>query len=282
MLGVIGGTGLYHLPELMGIHQQTIPTPYGAPSAPMIIGRIGTTEVAFLARHGHGHHLNPTEIPYRANIYALKTLGVTHILSVNAVGSLREELPPRTAVVADQIIDRTVRRPRTFFEGGIVAHVGLADPYCDSFRQQILAQARAAQDAVADGGTYICIEGPQFSTRAESRMYRQWGADIIGMTTMPEARLAREAGICYATLSMVTDYDVWHESEEDVSLELVKRVLSENAETARKVIVGIATDGLCRCDCGCADAAASAITTHADEISPAIRERLAPMLGPQA
>ena len=278
MLGVIGGTGLYDLPGIEEVEEVAVETPYGSPSAPFITGRLGGTRVAFLARHGHGHRINPTEIPFRANIYGLKSLGVTHLLSVNAVGSLREHLAPRTAVVPDQIIDRTVARERTFFEGGIVAHVGLADPYCASLRRAVVAGARAAQEAAHDGGTYICIEGPQFSTRAESNLYRQWGADIIGMTAMPEARLAREAGVCYAALAMVTDYDVWHETEDDVTLEMVRRVLGENIETGRTVVAFVACDGLPGCDQGCRDAARTAITTHDDAIPAALREHLGILL----
>lgn len=279
MLGVIGGTGLYGLPDLENIVEIPVETPFGAPSAPFVKGNLGDAEVVFLARHGRGHHINPSEIPFRANIYAMKALGVTHLLSINAVGSLVEQLPPRTAVVPDQIIDRTVGRERTFFDNGIVAHVGLADPYCPSFRHGILNHARSAQNKVHDGGTYICIEGPQFSTRAESNLYRQWGADIIGMTAMPEARLAREAGLCYGTVAMVTDYDVWHASEGDVTLEMIQRVLKDNTETGRNVIRSLAETGLPACDHGCAEAASSAITTQIAHITPEIHKRLAVLLG---
>lgn len=262
MLGVIGGTGLYDLPDLVDVRQQEIDTPWGMPSAPVVTGRLGDgEEVAFLARHGIGHRFNPSEVPYRANIAAMKLLGVTHILAVNAVGSLNIAMPPRSAVVPDQIIDRTAGfRERTFFEGGVVAHVGLADPYCQHMRTRILHHAHDAQTLVEDGGTYICIEGPQFSTRAESNLYRQFGADIIGMTAMPEARLAREAGLCYGTLAMVTDFDVWHEEEEDVTLETIQRVLAENVETARNVVRGLA--GETHPDCDCAAGTTSAVMTH--------------------
>ena len=261
MLGVIGGTGLYDLPELENIRHQEVETPWGTPSAPIVVGTLAGQDVAFLARHGVGHRFNPSEVPYQANIAALKLLGVTHILAVNAVGSLNIDCPPRTAVVPDQIIDRTSGiRPRTYFEGGVVAHVGMADPFCPQLRTRIRHYAGASQDAVHDGGTYICIEGPQFSTRAESNLYRQWGADIIGMTAMPEARLAREAGLCYASLAMVTDFDVWHESEDDVTLETIQRVLAENVETARNVVRGLASDQLPACTC--ADGTASAVMTH--------------------
>ena len=279
MLGVIGGTGLYDLPDLENVVEESIETPFGPPSASFVKGTLGETQLVFLARHGHGHRINPSQIPFRANIYAMKVLGVTHLVSINAVGSLREHLPPRMAVVPDQIIDRTIQRERTFFDDDIVAHVGLADPYCLSFRQSIFEQARDGQVQVHDGGTYICIEGPQFSTRAESRLYRQWGADVIGMTAMPEARLAREAGLCYGTLAMVTDYDVWHESEDDVSLEMIQRVLKENIETCRSVIRALAQRGLPTCENGCARAASAAITTHTEHITPEIRDRLSVLLG---
>lgn len=282
MLGVIGGTGLYDLPELEGVTQTSIETPFGTPSASIVQGTIAGSPIAFLARHGHGHRINPSEIPFRANIHAFKQIGVTHLLSINAVGSLQEHLPPRTAVVPDQIIDRTVGRPRTFFEDGIVAHVGLADPFCQTFREQIVSAARDAQEKVYDGGTYVCIEGPQFSTRAESNLYRQWGADIIGMTAMPEARLAREAGLCYGSLAMVTDFDVWHEDEEDVTIEIVQRVLAQNIDTGRSVIRTIGRNGVPACESSCATAATSSLTTHETHITPEVRERLSMVLGTPA
>jgi 5'-methylthioadenosine phosphorylase len=278
MLGVIGGTGLYDLPDLEDIAEIPVETPFGRPSAPYIRGRLGVGEVVFLARHGRGHRINPSQIPFRANIHGLKQMGVTHLLSINAVGSLQEHLPPRTAVVPDQIIDRTVLRERTFFDHGIVAHVGIADPYCGSFRAAVIRHTTAAGAIVHDGGTYLCIEGPQFSTRAESNLYRQWGADIIGMTAMPEARLAREAGLCYASLSLVTDYDVWHESEEDVTLELIQRVIGDNTATGKDVIRALAHEGLPACDAACATAAAAAISTQTDHITEDVIDRLGVLL----
>ncbi len=262
MLGVIGGTGLYNLPELTDVERRTVDTPWGIPSSPVVIGTLhGSHKVAFIARHGIGHVFNPSEVPYRANIAALKQVGVTQVLAVNAVGSLNIAMPPRSAVVPDQIIDRTAGlRPRTYFEGGVVAHVGMADPYCQHMRMALVHHARSWHDLVEDGGTYICIEGPQFSTRAESNLYRQFGADIIGMTAMPEARLAREAGLCYASLAMVTDFDTWHEEEEDVTLETIQRVLAENTETARNVVRGLAGQDFPTCDC--ANGTASAVMTH--------------------
>lgn len=269
MLGVIGGTGLYDLPDLANVEHVDLDTPWGKPSSPIVTGSLGSQKVAFLARHGIGHKFNPSEVPYRANIAALKMIGVTHILAVNAVGSLNIAMPPRSAVVPDQIIDRTAGyRDRTYFDGGVVAHVGLADPYCPHMRSAIVKHARAAQDLVEDGGTYIAIEGPQFSTRAESNLYRQFGADIIGMTAMPEARLAREAGLCYGSLAMVTDFDVWHETEDDVTLETIQRVLAENVETSRNVVRGLASDQHPGCDC--AAGAANAVMTH--DIPPHLQE----------
>lgn len=255
MLGVIGGTGLYDVPELTDVEEISPDTPWGSPSAPLLVGTLAGARVAFLARHGRHHEFNPSEVNYRANIIALKRIGVSHLLSVNAVGSLNIAMPPRSAVVPDQIIDRTVGlRARTFFEDGAVGHIGMADPFCPHLRRAILKHARATHELVEDGGTYLCIEGPQFSTRAESNLYRTWGADIIGMTAMPEARLAREAGLCYGALAMVTDFDVWHETEDDVSIDLVRRVLAENIETARNVIRGLASDDLPPCDCAANDA----------------------------
>ncbi len=275
MLGVIGGTGLYHLPDLTDIEERPVLTPWGAPSAPIVIGTVAGTRVAFLARHGKDHEFNPSQVPYRANIAALKSVGVTQILSVNAVGSLNIAMPPRAAVVPDQIIDHTVGfRARTFFDDGVVGHIGLADPFCPQLRRAILKHARSTHDLVEDGGTYICIEGPQFSTRAESNLYRQFGADIIGMTAMPEARLAREAGLCYGTLAMVTDFDVWHETEEDVSIEAVRRVLADNIEVARNVIRGLAAEH--RDPCPCAADSANAVMSH--HRSPELEEKISLIL----
>ncbi len=274
MLGVIGGSGLYDLPDLSAVSSREMRTPFGAPSAPLVTGELNGLPIAFLSRHGRGHRLNPTELPYRANIWALRQAGVTHVLSVSAVGSLQESLPPRTAVVPDQVIDRTVSRPRTFFEGGVVAHVGLADPFCPVLRQSVLA----ASDG-HDGGTYICIEGPQFSTRAESNLYRSWGGAVIGMTAMPEVRLAREAGLCYATVAMVTDYDVWHDTEADVTVEMVLQVLHDNIETSQAIVRALTRSGLpSRAECGCAGALAAAVVTAPDAIDDEARQRLGLLL----
>lgn len=266
-LGIIGGSGLYDLPGIDQVEELSLSTPYGRTSGPIISGRMGDVPVAFLPRHGKGHRLNPTDVPYRANVHALKQLGVTRLLSVSAVGSLKEDLPPGTMVLPDQIIDRTVARDRTFFEMGIVAHVSLADPFCAAFQQQVLESIEQTDARVRHGGTYVCIEGPQFSTRAESNLYRSWPAHVIGMTAMPEARLAREAGICYCIIATVTDYDVWHESEEDVSVSSVLAVLSANADRSKSLIASLAATRPFSCSSGCADAAVGAVSTSADALS---------------
>lgn len=274
MIGVIGGSGLYDVADLDDRLERWVATPFGMPSSPFVIGTIGDTQLAFLARHGRGHHLNPSEVPYRANIFAMKSLGVTSVLSVSAVGSLREELPPLTAVVPDQIIDQTRQRPRTFFEEGVVAHVGMADPFCANLRESVRQHASAISNKVTMDGTYLCIEGPQFSTRAESSLYRSWGASIIGMTAMPEARLAREAGLCYATLAMVTDYDVWHETEDDVTVESVLRVLHINVDVARNVVRRLAQQGAPVCNDNCRHALDNAVVTAEASLSDSARSRL--------
>lgn len=274
MFGVIGGSGLYALPDLEAVETIEMTTPFGAPSSPIVRGRIANTDVAFLARHGPGHSLGPGEVPYRANIHAFKQLGITHLVSVSAVGSLQEHLPPRTAVLPDQIIDRTIRPGRTFFDGGIVAHVGLADPFCPSLRGALAEVAAPLASHIATDGIYLCIEGPQFSTRAESKLFRGWGASIIGMTAMPEARLAREAGLCYAMLALVTDYDVWHETEEDVSVESVIRVLQDNVAFGQDVIRRLAERTLPGCRAACRSALDHAVITTADSISPETAQRV--------
>lgn len=252
-----------------------IDTPFGSPSGDLRIGHLGSTEIVFLSRHGAGHRYSPSTIPYQANIYALKQLGVTHVLSISAVGSLREDLPPRALVIPDQIIDRTVRQDRTFFDRDIVAHVGLAEPYCPLLRTALTTAATTESVSMRDGGTYICIEGPQFSTRAESQLYRTWGATIIGMTSMPEARLARESELCYATLALVTDYDVWHDSEEPVTVEVVLSHLQHNVTASRTLLTALAAAGLPARHCSCASALDGAImtTTELAESTPG-RSRL--------
>jgi 5'-methylthioadenosine phosphorylase len=271
-LGIIGGSGLYNLPNLDITDTIDIETPFGRPSDHLTIGRIFGVDVVFLPRHGAGHRHTPTELPYRANIYALKELGVTHVLSVSAVGSLQERFAPLSMVLPDQIVDRTMLRPRTFFEDGIVAHVGIAEPFCPVFRSSLLSCAEALDQPVHDGGTYVCIEGPQFSTKAESNLYRSWGASIIGMTAMPEARLAREAELCYATAAMVTDYDVWHESV--VTVEMVIANLHHNTQTGRALIEALAARGLPERTCNCKDALQNAIVTAPQAISQETKNRV--------
>lgn len=276
VLGIIGGSGLYDMPGLEDVEEVTPETPFGVPSAPIITGRLGETTLAFVARHGRGHIFAPGDVPYRANIAALRTLGVRQVLSISAVGSLQESLAPRSAVVPDQIIDRTTSRARTFFDDRVVAHVGLADPFCSSLRSAVHVHVEpSTSHVVVPAGTYLCIEGPQFSTRAESRLYRSWGADVIGMTAMPEARLAREAGMCYAMLAMVTDYDVWHETEDDVTVEAVQRVLHDNVEVGRSVINRIAMNGVPACEAGCRHALDHAIITDQHTFSDESRRRIA-------
>ncbi len=278
-LGIIGGSGLYNLPGLKITERATVPTPFGLPSDAITVGAFGETELLFLPRHGSGHHHNPTELPYRANIYALKLLGATHVLSVNAVGSLSEHLPPLTLVIPDQIIDRTIDRERTFFDQGIVAHVGIAEPFCRDFSVALANAANRAGRSVVSGGTYVCIEGPQFSTRAESNLFRSWGADIIGMTAMPEARLAREAELCYASLSMVTDFDVWHEEEEPVTVEVVQQRLHSNSQAAREIVAALAAEPLPERTCSCDSALAAAIITDRSRITNEQRHRVDAIAG---
>ncbi|MCP4499753.1 MAG: S-methyl-5'-thioadenosine phosphorylase [Deltaproteobacteria bacterium] len=248
VLGIIGGSGLYDMAALKDVETQLLQTPYGMPSDEIAVGSLHGIRVAFLPRHGKGHRLIPSEVPYRANVWALKQLGVEFVLSVSAVGSMKEEIPPGDLVFVDQFIDRTVGRERTFFGEGMVGHISFADPVCETLRQIAMSAAKktsvdANQDdtfAVVDGGTYVCIEGPTFSTRAESNLFRSWGVDVIGMTNLPEARLVREAGMSYATCALSTDYDCWHEEEEDVSVEAVIEVLRKNVKHAQTMIENVA------------------------------------------
>lgn len=278
VLGVIGGTGLYEMEGLSGVHELEVDTPFGEPSGPFVRGSLGGVEVAFLPRHGKGHRLLPTEVNNRANIFAMKKLGVGRILSVSAVGSLREEIEPGHMVLPDQFIDRTCRRPGTFFGDGIVAHVQFADPLCNDLRA-VVAGAAATEDIQVHGrGTYVCMEGPQFSTRAESALHRSWGADIIGMTNLQEARLAREAEICFATIAMATDYDCWNEAAGDVDIEEVLAVLQQNADVARRIIRGTLERLSPERTCPCAAALSLAIVTDRSVIPEAARKKLAPLI----
>ncbi len=273
-VGVIGGSGLYDIPGLEHVEQLEVNTPFGAPSDLITVGQIDGLDVAFLPRHGRFHQINPTQLPVRANVWALKSIGVQRVVSVSAVGSMRDDIHPLDMVVPDQIFDRTTTRVRTFFDD-MVVHVAMADPFCDAARQALLAATRSAGVSTHDGGTYVCIEGPQFSTKAESRIYRSWGVDVIGMTAMPEARLAREAGLCYVTLAMVTDYDVWHETEEAVSVQAVIDNLRRNVVNAQNVIRSALPALSKPWECSCASALDGAVATATDGISVETQERLA-------
>jgi 5'-methylthioadenosine phosphorylase len=279
-VGVIGGSGLYRLGALTDTETVDISTPFGDPSAPLVIGTLAGTRVAFVPRHGLGHRLTPSEIPARANLYALKSLGVRQVVAVSAVGSLAEKYAPGDLVVPEQIVDRTKGlRPASFFDRGLVAHVAMADPFCGQLRRDLLDAAGGVGATVHDGSTYLCIEGPQFSTRAESELYRAWGMGIIGMTAVPEAALAREAELCYATLALVTDYDCWHEAEESVSASLVAETMARNIAAAGAVLqrLVVAIDPLRDCECHhCLD---GAMLTDASAVTPEVRRRLGLLLG---
>jgi 5'-methylthioadenosine phosphorylase len=273
-LAIIGGSGLYEMPGLQEAHEQEIDTPFGQPSAPVVIGTLEGERVAFLARHGIGHHITPSEVPYRANIYALKSLGAERIVSISACGSLQEEFAPGHIVIPDQIYDNTHGRARTFFGEGLVAHVSVADPFCSDLSGQLESAVRAAGGTVHRGGAFITIEGPRFSTRAESNTYRFWGMSIIGMTASPEAFLAREAEICYATMAHVTDYDVWHVSEAPVTVEMVIQTLNKNTALAQEAIRILARTLKPERGCECEHALATALITRRDVIPAETREKL--------
>ena len=282
-VGVIGGSGLYAMEGLTDIQETQVQTPFGAPSDTITIGKLDGLSVAFLPRHGRGHRLSPSEVPSRANIYALKSLGVEYVLSVSAVGSLREDYRPLDLVVPDQLFDRTKSRPNSFFEGGVVGHVSFADPFCPHV-SGLLYDAMGEIEGLGRhrGGTYVCIEGPLFSTKAESRVYRQWGCDIIGMTALPEAKLAREAELCYATIACVTDYDVWHESAEPVTVEMVVANLTQNVANAKRIIRSVLSRlpvDRTRMTCGCSSALQSAIMTDRSLISSPLREQYDLLIG---
>ncbi|MEE2963029.1 MAG: S-methyl-5'-thioadenosine phosphorylase [Acidobacteriota bacterium] len=278
-IGVIGGSGLYDMDALQDREDVRVTTPFGEPSAPYVVGTLNDRRVAFLARHGHGHRLMPSELNFRANIFGFKTLGVEWILSASAVGSLQEEYRPLDIVVPNQFLDRTKGRISTFFGGGIVAHVGFAHPFCATLSEIATDAASQAEARVHRGGTYVCMEGPQFSTLAESRLYRSWGMDIIGMTNLQEAKLAREAEICYATLALVTDYDCWHEGHDDVTVEMIIATLTQNAVTAQRVIANAVARLPVERSCECASALGSAIITRPELISLALKQDLAPLIG---
>ncbi|HSP14223.1 MAG TPA: S-methyl-5'-thioadenosine phosphorylase [Thermoanaerobaculia bacterium] len=279
-IGIIGGSGLYEMQGLNVIEEQAIDTPFGPPSDPFTIGEIDGTRVAFLSRHGKGHRLLPTELNYRANIFGFKVLGVHTIVSASAVGSMKEQYHPTDIVFPHQFIDRTRHRPDTFFGNGIVGHVTFADPICSGASFLVSDAARQAGARVHVGGVYVCIEGPQFSTRAESRLYRSWGVDVIGMTNLQEAKLCREAEICYVTMALITDYDCWHEAADDVTVEQILEYLRQNAsmaqETLRRSIAPLAAR---KRDCGCANAMKFAIVTDPGMIPAKLKRDLNPIFG---
>ena len=267
-LGIIGGSGLYQLPGLKEAKSIDLTTPFGNPSSPIIMGKLGGKKVAFLARHGIGHFISPTEINYRANIYALKSLGVQRILSVSACGSLRDDFSPGHIVIPDQIIDFTRNRKCTFFEDGLVAHIGVADPFCNDLSNQLGQAVDQAGGTCHKGGIAVTIEGPRFSTKAESNLFRAWGISIIGMTMCPEAFLAREAELCFAVMAHVTDYDVWHLTEESVSVEIVVKTLKKNTELAQNAILELVNNLTEECTCSCSSALQNAVITSPECIPP--------------
>jgi 5'-methylthioadenosine phosphorylase len=273
-LAIIGGSGLYAMPDLKETREYKLDTPFGKPSAPIVVGTLERIRIAFLARHGIGHHLTPAEVPYRANIYALKSLRVQRIISISACGSLKEELAPGHIVIPDQIYDNTHGRARSFFGEGLVAHISVADPFCPDTSNQLEAAVRLAGGAVQRGGSFITIEGPRFSTKAESSTYRSWGMSIIGMTASPEAFLAREAEICYATMAHVTDYDVWHVSEAPVTVEMVIQTLHKNTALAQAAVRLLAKNLIQERRCDCKHALSTALITRKDAIPPTTRQKL--------
>jgi 5'-methylthioadenosine phosphorylase len=273
-IGIIGGSGLYSMPGLTDIHEVTQETPFGAPSDAYVLGTIEGKKVAFLARHGRGHRLLPSELNFRANIYGFKQLGVERIVSVSAVGSLKEEHKPLEFLVPDQFIDRTRHRIDTFFGDGVVAHVAFADPVCPQLFDTVVAACKKAKVVGKRGGTYLCMEGPQFSTKAESNLYRSWGMDVIGMTNLQEAKLAREAELCYVTVAMVTDYDCWHPHHDSVTVDQIVAVLLKNAENACNVVREAVTAMPKERSCKCGSALAHAIITDRTKIPRATKERL--------
>ena len=282
-IGVIGGSGLYRMEGMTEVEEVAVETPFGNPSDVITVGRVEGVSMAFLPRHGRGHRFSPTEIPVRANIWALKSLGVEWVVSVSAVGSLREHIAPRDLIIPDQLFDRTKCRVNSFFDGGLVVHVTFADPFCSTLSKLLLESAHELGDVrVHEGGTYVCMEGPLFSTRAESRVYRSWGMDIIGMTALPEAKLAREAELCYATIACATDYDSWHESEEPVTVEMVIGNLSANVANAQRILRSVAkkipADRSAN-TCECPGALATAILTDRSKIPGEVKEKYGLLIG---
>ncbi|MBW1876914.1 MAG: S-methyl-5'-thioadenosine phosphorylase [Deltaproteobacteria bacterium] len=279
-IGIIGGSGLYEMEGVSDVREEHVETPFGDPSDVLVRARLGDTELVFLPRHGRGHRFSPSEVPYRANIYAMKAKGVEWIISVSAVGSLKEDIHPGEVVLVDQFIDRTRNRVSTFFTEGIVAHISFSHPVCDTLRGYLKAAASEVGARVHDGGTYVCMEGPAFSTLAESNLYRSWGASVVGMTNIPEAKLAREAGISYATIAMATDYDCWHPDHDAVSVEQVIEVLTHNVALAKDIIrAAVPLVAAHEGPAPMSDALENAIMTSPERIPPAIRQALDPIVG---
>lgn len=279
-IGILGGSGLYDIEGLERVREVRVRTPFGAPSDAIIVGVLGGVRVAFLSRHGRGHRINPGSINYRANIYALKSLGVRQVISVSAVGSMKESIRPGDVVLPDQFIDLTKRRVSTFFDEGIVAHVGFGEPVCSSVADVLEEAGRSVGATLQRGGTYVCMEGPQFSTKAESRLYRQWGVDVIGMTNMPEAKLAREAELCYATVALATDYDCWHETEEAVTVEAILATLHKNVALAKQLLKAAVPKLAPDRACACQQALQTAIVTAPDHMSAPAKRRLNLLIAP--
>jgi 5'-methylthioadenosine phosphorylase len=278
-IGIIGGSGLYDMADVTEREEVTIATPFGEPSAPYLLGTLRGKRVAFLARHGGGHRVSPSELNFRANIFGMKTLGVEYILSASAVGSLKEEYKPADIVIPDQFFDRTKGRASSFFGRGLVGHVGFAHPFCKILSGIAYDSGKRAGATVHNGGTYVCMEGPQFSTLAESTLYRSWGMDIIGMTNLQEAKLAREAEICYTTIALVTDYDCWHPDHDSVTVEMVMSTLGKNAATAQRIIAGAVERLPYERTCECASALKYALVTRPEMVPDQIKKDLAPIIG---
>jgi 5'-methylthioadenosine phosphorylase len=278
-IGIIGGSGLYNMAELTERREIDVETPFGSPSDNLILGKLGGQNVAFLARHGRGHRILPSELNFRANIYAMKQLGVERILSASAVGSLKENIAPLDILLPDQFIDRTRGRISTFFGDGLAAHVTFADPICPDLIDQVHRAAAKAGIRTAMGGTYVCMEGPAFSTKAESNLYRSWGADVIGMTNLQEAKLAREAEICYVTLALITDYDCWHQSHESVTVDMIVANLVQNSRNAQAIILQTVKDMNEKRNCGCGEALKNAVITDKSQIPAQTRKNLECIIG---
>ena len=277
-IGVIGGSGLYEMEGLSDVKSVSIETPWGNPSSNLVTGTLGDARMVFLPRHGAGHTISPSEINFRANIYAMKAMGVEWIISVSAVGSMKEEIEPGHILIPDQFIDNTKKRPSTFFDGDLVAHVSMAEPVCSVLSDCIKEASVGFTGTVHSGGTYICIEGPQFSTRAESHLYREWGASVIGMTAMPEARLAREAEICYSVIALSTDYDCWNEDHDDVKVSDIIEIMNKNVDAAKKILVAVVDAIPEERECPCASALGCSIITSLERVSEETRNRLEPII----